>query len=211
MSRFNPVRAPWWGIEMPMSSGGSAYYLAARVVCSQVGMLLLSFWCYLASLDGYSTSWRLRGVKMNLYMKFLALVYLSAIGVSASAQNSYVCVEDLATGFSFDRSQKQWKSVDFKPNSKYLISRSRDSSRIWEIKEMGSSAPTAFCEKDFSDSGQIRCNGIGKEFLFNRKSLRFLATYTVGFWNEDALRSFVPNRNEGDDTPTLIIGRCNVL
>ncbi len=134
-----------------------------------------------------------------------------AFAASASAQSSYLCAEDMITGFSFDRGAHQWKRAEFKAEAKYIVTRSTEPSRKWEVKETGSSFPVAICEKDFDDNGKLRCIGLGKDFLFNRKSMRFLTTYTVGYWNEDALRTIVPARSEGDDTPGMAIGRCTTL
>lgn len=141
---------------------------------------------------------------------FLSGIFLSLAG-PAFAQNSYLCAEDMITGFSFDRGTHQWKSAEFRAQAKYIITSSTEPSRKWEVKETGSSFPIGFCEKDFDDDGKLRCKGIGKDFLFNRKSMRFLTTYTVGYWNEDSLRNIAPNRREGDDTPGMAIGRCTVL
>lgn len=134
-----------------------------------------------------------------------------AFAAPALAQSSYLCAEDMIAGFSFDRGEHRWKRAEFRAEAKYIVTRSTEPSRKWEVNETGSSIPIALCKNDFDEDGKIRCVGFGQDFLFNRKSLRFLKTYTVGYWNEDALRAIVPARSEGDDTPGMAIGRCTAL
>lgn len=148
---------------------------------------------------------------MNRIWNVFLYGILLSLAVPASAQNSYLCAEDMITGFSFDRGAHRWQRAEFKAEGKFIIARASEPSRKWEVKETGSSVPVAVCGKDFDEDGKIRCVGIGKDFLFNQKSMRFLTTYTVGYWNENALRAIVPGRNEGDDTPGMAIGRCTAL
>lgn len=147
---------------------------------------------------------------MHLLLNLIVLAQLVAVAPSALAQ-SYVCAVDAATGFAYDKATRQWKSADFKPDSKYVISRTKEQSHAWQVTETGASVPTAFCEKGFTDDGELGCSGLGYEFFFNRKSMRFLKAYMIGYWNEESMRAISPKRREGDDTPALLIGRCTSL
>lgn len=133
------------------------------------------------------------------------------MAVSTAFAQSYICAVDAATGFSYDKVLRQWSSVNFKAVSKYVISRTKDQSSAWKVTETGESIPTTFCKQDFDRDGELRCIGLEEVFLFNRKSMRFMTTNTMGYWNEGSLQNVFPNRNEGSLTPAISIGRCTLL
>jgi len=90
-------------------------------------------------------------------------------------------------GFTFDRTARQWRGASFKTDGKFVVTHSKKPSFVWEVKEIGSTYWTLICKKEFSNNGEVHCDGLGGQFFFNRKSMRFLATYTIGYWNEETL------------------------
>jgi hypothetical protein len=60
------------------------------------------------------------------------------LSVPAFARGSYLCVADMATGFMFDKSRKQWYSANFKADGKYLVSKPPEPiPRMWLIHVAG--------------------------------------------------------------------------
>jgi hypothetical protein len=133
--------------------------------------------------------------------------------VSATASTSYVCVVDMATGFAFNKSHKQWECMHFNADTKYLLSQSTEEKYAWVVKEVGSRStiPEAVCVDDFNDVGHLFCEGLLSEFRINKKNLRFLLVYPVGYWNDNREGMTTELRPEGTDTPYMAIGKCSLL
>lgn len=123
----------------------------------------------------------------------------------AGAADSYLCVADLTTGFSYDGAKKKWKSADFRSDKKLVISRGKQKTHAWEAKEVGDSLPGATCEKDFNDAGNLFCSGVF-DLRFNSRSLRFLYVYPIGYWSDGDKPGM---SREGDNTPAVAIGKCS--
>lgn len=132
----------------------------------------------------------------------------------ASAAETFICVADYAAGLAFDKAAKKWKSAIFDPREKLLLSKATPEEAkkgaVWVVKETGSTVPRFVCNEDFNEAGYIYCRGFG-DFRFNRKNLRFISTYMIGFVT-DGIES--PNSifgNEGENTPSLSAGRCSQI
>ncbi len=142
-------------------------------------------------------------------MKLLRHPLLLLLGLllpfHAAAADSYLCVADLTTGFSYDGAKKKWKSADFRSDKKLVISRGKQKSHTWEAKEVGDSLPGATCEKDFNDAGNLFCSGVF-DLRFNSRSLRFLYVYPIGYWSDGDKPGM---SREGDNTPAVAIGKCS--
>ena len=141
-------------------------------------------------------------------MKLCTLILLlAALPVLANAE-SYVCVEDQATGFSFNTTQKVWEKSGFHTDRKYLVKPNSDTSLQlqgkWIVSQIGHRAPIAWSESDFTSAGELRFKGPFGEFAMNKKNLRFVTTYIIGYWT-----NWFPD--EGEFTPFISIGTCSVL
>jgi len=128
---------------------------------------------------------------------------------------SYLCVGDFSTGFSFDRSSNSWEQATFRADRKFLLSRPDRNDKVfsewvWVLKEVGSSMPSAVCKQDFDESGSLHCQGIST-FRINRISGRFLYAYLYGYWNDNAGKSANLGGTEGGNTPLLVIGKCSSI
>jgi len=141
-------------------------------------------------------------------LRYLATLLTGAlISFGAIAGDSYLCVADLTTGFSFDNARKKWTSADFRSEKKLVIARAKQKPYAWEVKEMGDSRPGATCEQDFNEAGNLFCTGIF-DIRFNSRKLRFLYVYPIGYWSDDD-KSGVSR--EGANTPALAIGKCRAI
>ena len=145
--------------------------------------------------------------------KITAAVALTLSNLVAAAEEptGFLCVSEAATGFGYNAATKSWQVTKFKATANYLLTRSSRTGAKWEVKEVGSRSPSMFCQADLSQEQLLSCQGFGAEFRFNGKLLRFMYTYTVGYWNEDTALAIAPGRKEGDDTPALVIGKCSPL
>ena len=77
----------------------------------------------------------------------------SLLSVSASASISYLCVTDMDTGFAFDKDRQQWHSVDFRAESKFVVSKTTTGAHAWEVKQVGYEIPFIVCTQDFNELG----------------------------------------------------------
>jgi hypothetical protein len=127
----------------------------------------------------------------------------------SAAIESYLCISDMATGFFFDQERRMWRDAAFTDGRKYLVVRSSENPKTWEIKTIGQSEPSASCDEGFSGAGLMMCRG-AIEFRMNRNSLRFIAAHLFGYWTAD-IPSPSGEFQEGKFTPYLLIGKCNPL
>jgi len=127
----------------------------------------------------------------------------------SAAVESYLCISDMATGFSFDKERGMWRDVAFTDGRKYLVVRSSENPSKWEVKTNEQPEPSAFCDNGFSSAGLMMCRG-AIEFRMNRNSLRFIAAHLFGYWTAD-IPSPSGEFQEGRFTPYLLIGKCSPL
>lgn len=147
----------------------------------------------------------------------IAILSLSTTGTLAKGRDGYFCTTDLATGFTFNKANKQWTTVSFQETDKYLITRASPAElklgNVWVVKKVGSNSPNFVCPEDFNDRGYLSSKGYS-EFTFNRKNNRFLSSYMIGYvtdaidGNEGTNPIWGP---EGSNTPAIKIGRCSPL
>jgi hypothetical protein len=131
------------------------------------------------------------------------------LSLSATASTSYVCVTDMATGFAFDQNRKQWRTADFNAGKKYLVSKATGEPYAWEVKEIGTSWALMVCAHDFNEGGSLFCKGTGMDLSMNKKTLRFLVTYPVGYWADNVVDA--EWAKEGANSPYMAIGKCSPL
>lgn len=140
--------------------------------------------------------------------RFVALLAFGlALAANGATVDSYLCVVDAMTGFSFNKTTKLWGVTNFRADSNLLVTRSKNKSVAWEVTEVGKSLPEAVCKKDFNESDNIYCTGFA-DFKFNKARLRFLYVHSMGYWNDDDTRDLF---KEGMNTPVIGIGKCSPL
>jgi len=118
---------------------------------------------------------------------------------------SYLCIEDLSTGYIHDPKNQTAKKTDFL-TAKWII---KNTNNIWEVKEFGKNEVSyGNCEpKRFSSSYErtyISCNFGFQKFNFIKESMRFIRI------NEGAWTQLQDSLFEGTDT-IVSIGKCSSI
>lgn len=142
----------------------------------------------------------------------LAIAAMLCPPPAASQGDSWLCIPDRATGFSFDEGSREWRSTNFRiSNDRFVLRRAKGNEGkdyawtskdvVWLLFETGRSHPVISCPNDFVGN-QITCFVPFHHFSFNRKSLRFQIIYPIGYVRED------PSQDSNADTPNIMIGRC---
>jgi len=137
----------------------------------------------------------------------LILIGVLATSPALAEDDSYLCVAESAVGFSFNKTSRQRERANFKAQSKYVVSKSSEAGKEWEVKKIGQSLGTP-CAGGFDENGFIRCKGL-LDFQMNNKSLRYIVVHPYGYvvkeYPKDGLFE------EGSLTPYLEIGECSPL
>lgn len=145
--------------------------------------------------------------KILLMVAFLC----GLLSAPASASETYLCVADMATGFAFDESQKEWHSTDFNTDNKYVVSKAKSGRYAWVVATVGKTTMPTLCNNGFNADGILVCREGHREFRMNKSNLRFLTSFLFGYWT-DLFRGSSPGLfKEGDSTPNIEIGKCNPL
>lgn len=149
----------------------------------------------------------------SLIADFTLLFVMSFGSTTLAKAESYLCVEEQSTGYQFNKSRKIWQQTSFKPTGKYLVKPNTDATHKgkWIVTEIGRADPSYRSEYDFTSTGALRCEGLVGEFMMNRKSLRFLRTYSLGYWTDAILGEAEGSFVEGHNTPLISIGQCSTL
>ena len=135
------------------------------------------------------------------------LILLLTMSSALAQSNSYLCVAENAVGFSFNKSKNQWEQTSFKDERKYLLSKSNDKTKGWEIKRIGESIGIE-CPGGFDEAGFIECKEL-MEFQMNNQSLRYIIVFKYGYVVKEYSDEGV--FKEGSLTPYLEIGKCSPL
>lgn len=147
---------------------------------------------------------------MKTILRFLLFIAVTSSASNLMAAEGFVCAPEHTTGFSYNKQEKAWKPTIFKSESHLVISRPNEIEKntgVWVVKKIGSIMPNYFCKEEINDAGYLRCAG-GGEFIFNRKNLRFMSTYAVGYVNDRLGKKNPFLGDEGDNTPSISIGQC---
>jgi len=141
-------------------------------------------------------------------MKYVILVFLLATSTCFAEQ--YICVADMATGFSYSESTKRWNETNFRTDeNKYIISKSDFGKYVLKATKIGSDYPLAYCEHTYDEHGYLFCSGLGGEFKMNKGNGRYIKSFTLGYYN--VLPSVNEITDSSSDTPHLEIGKCSPL
>lgn len=149
------------------------------------------------------------------------LVWVSPSISYSEDLDSYLCKVEMSTGFKLVAGTSKWQSTNFIPDGTYLL-RPTDTEVLlsdgtktaaYEVVAMGAKYPEFTCATGFSywyesegtPSDWLFCSGAG-EFKFNRMTLRFVSTYTVG-WTDS---SMYEEQKDGN-TPSISLGSCAAM
>jgi hypothetical protein len=145
-------------------------------------------------------------VRRGLWISIVALVVCLLGGGVAHAGDQYLCVADQVTGFFYDAGSKRWKTTQFNAaEMKYIIRPSKSESQRLEIVEMALDMVSCWSDAGFNSGPEISFDCLTGQFIFNKKTGRFIKTDTLGYITGDSV-DMLTNRNL---TPHIAIGRCS--
>jgi hypothetical protein len=139
-------------------------------------------------------------------MVLLTVTLLCLFSTVVVASDIYLCIGEMATGFSFGKN-REWKVSLFAEHDKYIVKKDTVSQKKWGVYAFGGpDTPLAECHDGFDKAGSLICEeGTGVEFRMNNKNGRFLYFYYLGYWTDNrGDKLFV----EGENTPYIQIGKC---
>lgn len=136
------------------------------------------------------------------------------LAASGAAQaESYFCESEMSGGLFYDKQSKKWTAGTSSYPMKYVVRRATAQEReklkstkaAWVVSLHGEKNPTYTC-LDFGgiEGNELYCDGLGGQFKVNRANMRFLSSYSYGYWWWDPALT-----KEGDDTPHVAAGRCS--
>ena len=158
-----------------------------------------------------------------ILLRCSALFMLSMFSASAVPQtsDSYLCIPDQSTGFTYK--DGEWQIARFSIEEEKYILRKRKrkekhpiySDSRWLIFRFGETTPAGGCDKGFDESGLIHCSYyLYGDFKMNRDTGRYQAIYWPGYVDSqgaDSIDADPSAPRDGEDTPSMTIGRCSVV
>jgi len=113
------------------------------------------------------------------------------------AQQAYICLANDSTGFSYNTTTNSWVKTGFDVSDRKKLLKKVGSG--WEWSSFGSN----YAEKcgAINNYGLLNCDLLLGSIRFNKNTLRFIETYTVGYLDGD----------KNGDTPHITIGKCSPL
>ena len=136
-------------------------------------------------------------------MKRLTLLLLLMISTSVFANESYLCIADKATGFSFNKQSKTYERRNFNVSKgKYIL---KNNNNTWEWTDFG--RKYSLCTGSFNASGIFGC-GDFESVTFNKNNLRYVKTSIFGYL-VGGDKNF--NIKDGENDPYIEIGECSPM
>jgi len=128
----------------------------------------------------------------------VTLVALFSACSIVSAQTAYLCIPNGASGISWNASKKKWGHTNFNvSNVKHLLKKTGDG---WEWSKFGQSSGIK-CD-EINDYGYLNCTLYFGDLRFNKKNLRYMTSYFIGY---------VDGKDNDDNTPNIEFGECSPL
>ena len=153
----------------------------------------------------------------------LLLLLIAPLHAVPQTSDSYLCIPDLSTGFKYK--DGEWQTVRFNVAEEKYVLRKRKRKRKekhpiysdskWLIFRFGETTPAGGCDKGFDSSGLIACSYyLYGDFRMNRGTGRYQAIYWPGYVDSqsaDAANLDPEAQRDGEDTPSMTIGRCSAI
>jgi hypothetical protein len=104
--------------------------------------------------------------------------FLLPVIAPVRAVEQYLCVPEMATGFAFNKTTKQWQTAKLS-TGQFVISPSKDGKAAYGVTDIGDKGEglPGYCDKDFNDAGILFCTTFGGELKFNKVNRRFLRVF----------------------------------
>lgn len=137
-------------------------------------------------------------------MKKILVLLLLIVSTNVFANESYLCIADKQTGFSFNKQSKTYESENFNVSkSKYIL---KNNNNTWEWTDFG--LEHSLCKGSFNASGIFGCGGGIESVTFNKNNLRYVKTSIFGYLvGDDKNFKF----KDGENTPFIEIGKCSPM
>ncbi len=153
--------------------------------------------------------------KMQKMIVFVSAVVSAFLIAGRADAETYLCVGEHASGFRFDPVTKEWKAAHFSAkNERYLIRKpnaqelNRNKDSFFVVHKIDENIIVGNC-KSKDEYGSIFCEKIGGYFRLNTSLGRYMSSYEFGYIDENIPSAFGMPRNEGANTPSIIIGKCS--
>ena len=145
----------------------------------------------------------------KIHKTSLVLV-LSLAAMSVQAE-SYQCIAEQLAGFVFNPKTKTWHAGGSATEAGFIVKNPSEAGAKnigprWFVTEQGKDYGMA-CATDFDANGFLHCQGLGGDFLMNKKTLRFRYLQDEGYVVEQYTRA----SPEGKQGPHMKIGQCQPL
>jgi len=137
-------------------------------------------------------------------MKKVLVLLLLMVSTNIFANESYLCIADKATGFSFNKQSKTYESGNFNVSkSKYIL---KNNNNTWEWTDFG--RKYSLCKGSFNASGIFGCGGGVEEVTFNKNNLRYVKTSIFGYLAGGDKNSKI---KDGENDLYIEIGECSPM
>jgi hypothetical protein len=144
----------------------------------------------------------------------------TALAEGTGETGSFICIEDMATGFAVDNTRMNWKRTKFRTNDKYLVRPAKEGEILdpvderltsYVVVEFGRKIPSFRCKYGFGwvddetslRAPAMRCEGDVGEFVFYKDTLRYLRSYTG-----DYIHSKQGEVQKEGNAPHILLGSC---
>lgn len=139
----------------------------------------------------------------------LCIVALTAATTANAAKPlKWLCIEEHSGGIAYNERNNEWVGGRFKAAEKYIVRPTRASvegdaipaeNLEYGVYKHGSSYMEFLCYPSMNSSTDLSCSTKNGRFMMSREHMRFLYTYTAGYWDGTT------------DTPNMTVGQCSPL
>lgn len=137
-------------------------------------------------------------------MHRIFILFILAIIPSLVNAESYLCVAVHVTGFRVTPNTQRWEQTTLPNSSEYIVTPS-----FGTVIKKGNKYPWSYCPHGFDKNAELRCQTAETDFLLNKKTLRFMAIYKNGYWNQST-EPAATDHEDDTETPFLSIGTCSL-
>ena len=111
------------------------------------------------------------------------LAMLMIFSSTAIAENNYLCITDLVSGFNHAADRDTWEQTTFLPGQRFSITEIQpDTYQAEKVDKQNPWSAICLPRRDQTDDS-FSCESRTTELHFNRKELRFTLFRYFGYWN----------------------------
>ena len=105
---------------------------------------------------------------------------ISLFTTSLYAADAYLCITEISSGISFNKSLNKWEPIIFQSGEKLLLKRSKKKGFKWRASLHKDKNFWSLCRTDFNKYNTISCDGFFN-FIMNKKNMKFKAFNIEGY------------------------------